>query len=51
MEFYKNEICIREYKYFDASNRRRMLRIWLAEVKPNGEDEFYIIIKPQNEKN
>ena len=50
MEFYKNEICIREYKYFDPSNRRRMLRIWLAEVKPNGEDEFYIIIKPQNEK-
>lgn len=45
MQLFKNKVSIREYNYYDAYNRRRMLRIW-AEVKPNGKDEYYLIIKP-----
>lgn len=46
MQLFKNKVPIREYNYHDAYNRRRMLRIWNAEVKPNGKDEYYLIIKP-----
>jgi hypothetical protein len=46
MQLFKNKVPIREYNYHDAYNRRRMLRIWDAEVKPNGKDEYYLIIKP-----
>jgi hypothetical protein len=46
MQLFKNEACIREYNYYDAYNRRRILRIWNSEIKPNGKDEYYLIIKP-----
>jgi hypothetical protein len=46
MQLFKNEVCIREYNYYDSYNRRRILRIWDAEIKPNGKDEYYLIIKP-----
>ena len=45
MQLFKNEVIIREYKFFDAYNRRRMLKIWNSEIKPNGKDKYYIIIK------
>lgn len=46
MQLFKNDLCIREHKFYDAHDRRRMLRIWNAEIKPNGNDEYYLIIKP-----
>jgi hypothetical protein len=49
MQLFKNEVVIRQYTYFDAYNRRRILRIWNTEIKPNGKDEYYLIIKPNLE--
>jgi hypothetical protein len=46
MQLFKNDRLIRDYKFSDAYNRRRMLKIWNAEIKPNGQDEYYLIIKP-----
>jgi len=47
IQLFKNEILIREFKFHDAYNRRRILKIWNSEIKPNGKDEYYLIIKPQ----
>jgi hypothetical protein len=46
IQLFKNDRIIREFKFQSAHDRRRMLRIWNSEIKPNGKDEYYIIIKP-----
>ena len=46
MQLFKSEVLIRQYNFYDSYNRRRILRIWKSEIKPNGEDEYYLIIKP-----
>ena len=46
MQLFKNDVVIREYKFHDAYRRREILKIWKLEVKPNGVDEYYLIIKP-----
>jgi len=46
IQLFKNDKLIREFKFQSAHDRRRMLRIWNSEIKPNGIDEYYLIIKP-----
>lgn len=46
MLLFRGNTIIREYRYSDSYNRRRILRIWNSEIKPNGEDEYYLVIKP-----
>ena len=46
IQLFKNNRLIREYRFQSAHDRRRILRIWNSEIKPNGEDEYYLIIKP-----
>lgn len=46
MQLFKNDRLIREYNYNDCYNRRRVLKIWQSEVKPNGTDYYELIIKP-----
>lgn len=46
MLLYRGNTIIREYRYNDSYNRRRILRIWNSEIKPNGEDKYYLVIKP-----
>jgi len=41
----KNEHPIREYRFNSVYDRRRMYKIWNSEIKPNGKDEYYLIIK------
>jgi hypothetical protein len=45
MQLFKNNKLIREYRFHDTYNRRRMLKIWNSEIKPNGIDEYYLLIK------
>jgi hypothetical protein len=45
IQFFKNDKIIREYKFNSAHDRRRILKIWNSEVKPNKVDEYYLIIK------
>jgi len=45
IQLFKNDRLIREYKFHDAYRRRQVLKIWNLEVKPNGVDEYYLIIK------
>lgn len=45
MQLFKNEHLIREYRFNDIHDRKRMLKIWQAEVKPNGIDSYELIIK------
>lgn len=45
MRLFKNDRLIREFKFHDVSNRRRILKIWNSEVKPNGVDKLELIIK------
>jgi len=45
MQLFKNDILIREYKFNDIHDRRRMFKIWNSEVKPNGIDKLELIIK------
>ena len=46
MQLFKSDKLIREYRYNDAYNRRRIYKIWMAEIKPNGIDELVLVIKP-----
>ena len=46
MQLFKSDKLIREYKFHTTHDRRRMLKIWLSEIKPNGIDCYEIIIKP-----
>ena len=46
MFLFRENTIIREYRYNDSYNRRRILRIWNSEIKPNGEDKYYLVIKP-----
>ena len=45
MQLLKNEHPIREYRFNSVYERRRMYKIWHSEIKPNGKDEYYLIIK------
>jgi hypothetical protein len=45
MQLFKSGKLIREYKFHNVYHRRRMLKIWNAEVKPNGIDTYELIIK------
>ena len=45
MQLFKNDHVIREYRYNSVYDRRRMYKIWHSEIKPNGKDEYYLIIK------
>ena len=45
MQLYKTGKLIREYTFHNVYHRRRMLKIWNAEVKPNGIDTYELIIK------
>ena len=45
MQLFKNDKLIREYRFNGTYNRRRMLKIWNSEIKPNGIDEYYLLIK------
>ena len=46
VQLVKNDKVIREYRFNDYYNRRRITQIWLSEVKPNGIDELVLVIKP-----
>ena len=46
MQLFKNNKLIREYRFHDTYNRRRILKIWMVEIKPNGIDELVLTIKP-----
>jgi len=46
MRLFKSDKLIREYRYNDSYNRRRIYKIWMSEVKPNGIDELVLTIKP-----
>ena len=46
MRLFKSDKLIREYRYNDSYNRRRIYKIWMTEIKPNGVDELVLIIKP-----
>jgi hypothetical protein len=46
MRLFKSDKLIREYRYNDSYNRRRIYKIWMTEVKPNGIDELVLTIKP-----
>jgi hypothetical protein len=46
MHLFKNDKLIREYRYNDCYNRRRIYKIWMSEIKPNGTDTYELIIKP-----
>ena len=45
MQLFKSDKLIREYKFNTVHDRRRMLKIWNVEVKPNGIDTYELIIK------
>ena len=45
IQLFKNHRLIREYRFQSAHDRRRILRIWNSEVKPNGIDTYELIIK------
>jgi len=46
MQLFKNDNLIREYTYPNVHDRRRMYKIWMIEIKPNGIDELVLVIKP-----
>ena len=46
MRLIKSNKLIREYRYNDSYNRRRIYKIWMVEIKPNGIDELVLTIKP-----
>jgi len=46
MRLFKSDKLIREYRYNDSYNRRRIYKIWISEIKPNGIDELVLTIKP-----
>ncbi len=46
MQLFKNDYLIREYTYPNVHDRRRMYKIWMIEIKPNGIDELVLVVKP-----
>jgi len=46
INLFKNDNLIREYRYTDTYDRKRMCKIWMSEIKPNGIDCYELIIKP-----
>lgn len=47
MQLIKDERVIRDYRFNDIYARRKMLRIWNSEVKPNGICRYELIIIPE----
>jgi hypothetical protein len=47
MQLIKDERVIREYRFNDIYARRKILRIWNSEVKPNGVSRYELIIIPE----
>lgn len=47
MQLFKNDYLIREYTYPNVHDRRRMYKIWMVEIKPDGKDCYELIIKPE----
>jgi len=47
IQLFKNDKLIREYIYKHFEDRRRMLKIWESEEKPNNIDKLELIIKPE----
>jgi hypothetical protein len=47
MQLLKNERIIREYRYNDIYQRRKILRIWNSEIKPDGVSCYELIIIPE----
>ena len=47
MQLLKDEMVIREYRYNDVYARRKILRIWNSEIKPNGVSRYELIIVPE----
>jgi hypothetical protein len=47
MQLLKDERVIREYRYNDIYARRKILRIWNSEIKPNGVSRYELIIVPE----
>jgi hypothetical protein len=47
MQLIKDERVIREYRFNDIYKRRKMLRIWNDEIKPNGISRYELIIIPE----
>ncbi len=41
MQLFKGDVLIRQYNFYDSYNRRKILRIWESEIKPNGIDECH----------
>lgn len=46
IQLFKNDRLIREYRFQSSHDRRRINKIWESEIKRNGEDCYYLIIKP-----
>jgi hypothetical protein len=44
IQLMKNDKLIREYKFQNAYDRRRMFKIWNSEIKPNGKDYYELFI-------
>lgn len=47
MQLIKDERVIREYRFNDIYKRRKILRIWNDEIKPNGISRYELIIIPE----
>jgi hypothetical protein len=47
MQLLKDERIIREHRFNDSHSRRKMLKIWNSEVKPNGISRYELIIIPE----
>lgn len=45
MELIKDDRVIRQYRFNDIYQRRKILRIWNSEVKPNGTSTYELIIR------
>ena len=45
MQLFKSDKLIREFRFHSVHERRRMLKIWNVEVKPNGVDTYELVIK------
>ena len=51
MELIKDDRVIRQYRFNDIYQRRKILRIWNSEVKPNGTSRYELIIRLDNDPN
>ena len=50
MELIKDDRVIRHYRFNNIYARRKMLKIWNSEVKPNGICRYELIIRHDDNK-